>query len=143
MMDLTRFVEAQDGCLEAVRRELRAGRKVTHWMWFVFPQIAGLGQSAMSRHFAISGPEEARAYLRDAVLGPRLREAVALACGSGEADPVALFGSIDAQKFQASMTLFAVLAEDPSPFRGALERFYGGVRHRRTLDLLGGEGGGP
>jgi uncharacterized protein (DUF1810 family) len=136
--DLGRFVEAQDASRTHDRAvaELRAGRKESHWMWFVFPQIAGLGQSAMARRFAIGSLDEARAYLAHPVLGPRLRTCVSVLCGLPGTDPVAIFGSIDAVKLRSSLTLFARAAPDDESFRAALARFFGGVLDPATLGLL-------
>ena len=136
MQDLTRFVSAQDDMYAQALAELRAGRKRSHWMWFVFPQIAGLGHSEMARTYAIVDANEAQAYLAHPVLGPRLieaTEAVTAAGGSAEA----ILGGIDAVKLRSSMTLFAAVADDPAPFRAALDRFFGGQDDRATLDLLG------
>ncbi len=133
--DLDRFVAAQDGVYPQALAELRAGRKRSHWMWFIFPQIAGLGQSEMARTYAIAGADEARAYLAHPVLGPRLMEvAQAVAAAAGSAD--AILGGIDAVKLRSSMTLFAAVADDPLPFRAALDRFFGGEDDRATLGLL-------
>ena len=133
--DLDRFVAAQDGVYPQALAELQRGAKRTHWMWFIFPQIAGLGQSAMARTYSIAGADEARAYLAHPVLGPRLIEVtqtVTAAPGSAET----ILGGIDAVKLRSSMTLFAVVADDPSPFRAALERFFDGEDDQATLDLL-------
>jgi uncharacterized protein (DUF1810 family) len=133
--DLERFVAAQDGVYAQALAELRRGAKRSHWMWFIFPQIAGLGQSAMARTYAIASAEEARAYLAHPVLGPRLIEAtgaVTAAAGSAEA----ILGGIDAVKLRSSMTLFAAVADDPTPYRAALERFFGGEDDPATLRLL-------
>ncbi len=133
--DLDRFVAAQDGVYPQALAELRAGRKRSHWMWFISPQIAGLGQSEMARTYAIAGADEARAYLAHPVLGPRLIEvAQVVTAAAGSAD--AILGGIDAVKLRSSMTLFAAVADDPSPFRAALDRFFGGEDDRATLDLL-------
>ena len=108
--DLQRFVDAQAPVYDTVLRELRAGRKTTHWIWFIFPQAAGLGRSPMSKRYAIGSAEEARAYLAHPVLGPRLRECVALVRGH-EARGLTLeeiFGELDAMKFRSSMELFEV-----------------------------------
>ncbi len=134
--DLDRFVAAQDGVYLHALAELRAGAKRSHWMWFVFPQIAGLGQSAMARTYAIADAGEARAYLAHPVLSARLIEATAAvtaARGSAEA----ILGGIDAVKLRSSMTLFATVADDSAPFRAALDRFFGGAEDPATLDLLG------
>ncbi len=133
--DLDRFVAAQDGIYAQALAELRRGAKMSHWMWFVFPQIAGLGRSAMAQAYAIGSTDEARAYLAHAVLGPRLIEAtqaVTAAPGSAEA----ILGGIDAVKLRSSMTLFAHVADDPAPFRAALDRFFGGADDPATIALL-------
>ncbi len=133
--DLSRFVSAQDGVYPQALAELRRGAKASHWMWFVFPQIAGLGRSAMAQAYAIGSADEARGYLAHPVLGPRLREAtqaVTAARGSAEA----ILGGIDAIKLRSSMTLFAAVADDPTPFRAALERFFDGADDPATLALL-------
>ena len=132
---LNRFVEAQDGVYLAALAELARGHKATHWMWFVFPQIAGLGHSAMAQRYAIRSVDEARAYLAHPVLGPRLVEAtrtVTAAPGSAEA----IMGGIDAVKLRSSLTLFAAVADDASPFQAALDRFFGGERDPETLRRL-------
>ena len=134
--DLSRFVEAQAGLYASALDELHDGEKRTHWMWFVFPQLAALGRSATAQRFGLADAAEARAYETDPVLGPRLRAALAAAMGSGEADPVALFGPVDAMKFRSSLTLFAEAAADPAPYLAALDRFYGGRKDAATLVLL-------
>ena len=133
--DLTRFLDAQTGVIAAARAELAAGRKQSHWMWFVFPQIAGLGSSAMAQRYAIGSPAEASAYLEHPVLGSRLRDLTELACEApGSAREV--FGQPDDLKFRSSMTLFNALAPEEQPFRTALARFFGGERDTRTLEIL-------
>jgi uncharacterized protein (DUF1810 family) len=124
--DLKRFVEAQDAVYESVRRELRAGRKATHWMWFVFPQLRGLGRSATAEYYGIGSTAEALAYLDHPVLGARLRECVALVLGAKESTAHRIFGSPDDLKFRSSMTLFAAVAPSEPLFRQALEKYYGG-----------------
>lgn len=136
--DLARFLAAQEGVIERALAELRAGAKRSHWMWFVFPQLAGLGSSAMAQRYAISGLAEARAYLAHPVLGPRLREGTAAAMASGETSPRRLFGSPDDLKLRSCLTLFAEAADDPAPFEAALERFFGGERCPATLAALRG-----
>ncbi|GAB49803.1 DUF1810 domain-containing protein [Mobilicoccus pelagius] len=138
MSDLERFVEAQDGTYDTALAELRRGHKRSHWMWFVFPQISGLGRSPMAQRYAIADLDEARAYLAHPVLGPRLREATQAALGSGVADPVALFGGIDAMKFRSSATLFEAAAdgEDRALFADVLDTFYDGERDPETLRRL-------
>lgn len=140
-MGLNRFVEAQDagGAYAAALGELRRGRKTSHWMWFVFPQVAGLGRSEMARRYAVSGLAEARAFLRDPVLGQRLRECceVLLALPGSDAD--AVFGGVDAVKLRSSMTLFARAAEvelDRVLFVDVLEKYFGGVEDPATLERL-------
>lgn len=133
--DLARFVAAQDEVFGTALAELSAGRKRSHWMWFVFPQITGLGHSAMAVRYAISGREEATAYLAHPVLGARLHEAVAALLGQPETDPVVVMGAVDAAKLRSSMTLFAAVGGGPS-FRRMLDRFYGGQDDPATLARL-------
>ena len=133
--ELARFLDAPAGVIAAARAELAAGRKQSHWMWFVFPQIAGLGSSAMAQRYAIGSPAEAAAYLDHPVLGSRLRDLTELACEApGSAREV--FGQPDDLKFRSSMTLFNALAPEEQPFRTALARFFGGERDTRTLEIL-------
>jgi uncharacterized protein (DUF1810 family) len=137
--DLQRFRAAQDGggTYERALQELRAGRKTSHWMWFVFPQIEGLGRSPTARHYAISSLEEARAYLADATLGARLRESArALAELDGERSAEEVLGPVDALKLRSSMTLFARAAPDESLFAQVLDRYFGGVADDATDRLL-------
>ncbi|KQM62730.1 calpastatin [Sphingomonas sp. Leaf17] len=134
-MSLDRFVAAQDGVYPAALAELRAGHKTGHWMWFVFPQIAGLGQSAMARTYAIADAGEARAYLAHPVLGARLVEAT-LAVAAANGNSIAILGQIDAVKLRSSMTLFAAVADDPTPYRACVDRFFGGVDDPETLRRL-------
>jgi uncharacterized protein (DUF1810 family) len=136
--DLQRFVEAQDEVAETVEAELRAGRKRTHWMWFVFPQMEGLGSSRMAQRYAISSRAEAEAYLEHSTLGPRLREWTALVNDIEGRTANEIFGSPDDLKFRSSMTLFAAVADAPEPFETALDRYYSGERDERTLELLDG-----
>ena len=133
--DLDRFVEAQEGTHDAALAEISRGRKTGHWMWFVFPQIAGLGFSAMARRYAISGLDEARAYLAHPVLGPRLVACAQALLDLGANDAVAVMGGIDAQKLRSSMTLFSHSGGDPA-FRAVLERFFGGEQDAATLERL-------
>jgi uncharacterized protein (DUF1810 family) len=133
--DLQRFVEAQDPVLDDVKRELRSGRKRTHWMWFVFPQMEGLGRSQMAQRYAIASREEAEAYLKHPVLGPRLRECTEIVNGLEGRSANDVFGSPDDLKFRSSMTLFDAVADDSTPFRTALERYYDGP-DPNTLELL-------
>ena len=124
--DLKRFVEAQDVVWDDVCRELAAGRKQSHWMWFVFPQIAGLGFSPISEHYAIASLDEARAYLAHPVLGPRLRRCTELVNAVDGRTIGQILGSPDDLKFRSSMTLFAEAADDNAVFREALAKYYGG-----------------
>jgi len=136
--DLKRFTSAQEGVYGAALAELKGGRKRSHWMWFIFPQIDGLGFSATSRRYAIKSIREARAYLDHPVLGQRLKEcAQALLAVEGRSASQIL-GYPDDMKLSSSMTLFAVAAEEPdSVFVRVLERYYGGERDGATLRLLG------
>ena len=139
--DLHRFVSAQDPVMAAVTRELAAGRKASHWMWFVFPQLRGLGHSAMARRFGISGPAEARAYLAHSLLAPRLATCTAQVLALAERDPERIFGVVDAAKFRSSMTLFALAGPGVVGFRDALAAFYGGVADPLTEAMWREEGG--
>ena len=134
--DLDRFVTAQDRDYKTVLAELRRGRKTSHWIWFIFPQIAGLGRSAMSEHFAIGSLDESRDYLAHPVLGARVRECagILLAVEGRSADEI--FGPLDAMKVRSSMTLFHRAAPDEPEFRQVLERYYGGVPDPATDERL-------
>ena len=134
--DLQRFVDAQAGVHEAALAELKAGKKRTHWMWFVFPQVAGLGFSAMAQRYAISGLEEGRAYVAHAVLGPRLLACVRAVNAVEGRTAHDIFGSPDDLKFRSSMTLFAQAAPEEPAFREALAKYYGGVPDAATLGIL-------
>jgi uncharacterized protein (DUF1810 family) len=134
--NLQRFVDAQAPIYEEVRRELRAGRKESHWMWFVFPQIAALGQSPTSIRFAIASLEEARAYLAHPILGPRLRECAKLALDVEGKTARQIFGPIDEMKFRSSMTLFMTAAPDEPLFSRCLEKYFGGTPDPATLEIL-------
>lgn len=139
--DLERFVAAQDddGTYERAVAELRAGRKRTHWMWFVLPQLDGLGSSPTARRFALRDIGEARAYLDHPVLGARLLTCARVLAGAPGTDPVAALGSIDAVKLRSSMTLFERAAPDTAaaePFAAVLDHLYGGTRDESTLRLL-------
>ncbi|MEP6852186.1 MAG: DUF1810 domain-containing protein [bacterium] len=136
--DLRRFVEAQDaaGTYDQALAELRRGRKTSHWMWFVFPQIAGLGRSSTSRRYAISGLDEARAYLTHPVLGPRLIETATVVAETSGRSATEIFGGIDAQKLHSSMTLFARADPDQSAFVSVLDGYFSGKPDRATDRLL-------
>jgi uncharacterized protein (DUF1810 family) len=140
---LERFVVAQDsgGTYERAVGELRAGRKTSHWMWFVFPQIAGLGRSPTAMEFAISSLSEARAYLRHEVLGPRLAECAGIVAGLQGRTAEQIFGGTDAKKLRSSMTLFHRADPGQAVFADVLEKYYGGERDPATDDLLGEAGG--
>jgi uncharacterized protein (DUF1810 family) len=134
--DLQRFLHAQEPVYQRVRRELLAGQKDSHWMWFVFPQIAGLGQSAMSIRFGIASLDEAKAYLAHPVLGPRLRECARLALGVEGRTAREIFGPIDEMKFRSSMTLFARAAPDEDVFQRCVDRYFAGRPDAATLARL-------
>lgn len=134
--DLQRFVEAQAPIYSKVCEELRAGRKESHWMWFIFPQIAGLGQSPTSVRFAISSLDEALAYLAHPVLGPRLLECSRLALEVEGRTARQIFGVVDELKFRSSMTLFAGAAREAAVFRQCLDKYFGGAPDRATLAKL-------
>ena len=137
--DLDRFIDAQHLVHDRVLAELRGGRKTGHWMWFVFPQVAGLGFSEMSRRYAIGSLDEARAYLAHPVLGPRLRECAAIVLATRDRTAEQVFGGIDAVKLRSSMTLFHRAAPDEPLFREVLVRFYGGVPDPATDAQLAAE----
>lgn len=135
--DLERFVDAQAACYATALEELRAGRKRTHWIWFVFPQLAGLGMSATSRRYGISGLAEARAYLAHPVLGPRLREAIEAMLGHRDASADSILGELDAMKFRSCLTLFDRAAPTDPLFDLALGRFFPAGPDTKTLQSLG------
>ncbi len=139
---LERFVDAQDegGTYQAAVSELRSGRKLSHWMWFVFPQIAGLGQSSMSRRYAISSLAEARAYLAHPVLGPRLVECARIVGELHGLTAQQIFGEIDAVKLRSSMTLFDHADPVNEVFRRALDAHFAGIGDDATERLLGSTG---
>jgi len=136
--DLERFVAAQDedGTYDRALAELRAGAKRTHWMWFVLPQIAGLGSSPTARHYAVRSLDEARAYLAHPVLGRRLRETAAVVRDAPAADAAALLGPVDAQKLRSSMTLFARAAPGEPVFQDVLDRWFDGVADAATDERI-------
>ena len=136
--DLSRFVTAQQGVWERALAEIRRGRKASHWMWFVFPQVAGLGSSPMARRYAIGSPAEARTYLAHPVLGPRLREAAQALLDLGpDATADGVLGGIDALKLRSSMTLFARADPGEPVFTAVLDRYYDGAADDATTRLLG------
>ena len=133
---LAEFVAAQNRVYDQDLRELAAGRKETHWMWFVFPQITGLGSSGMSQRFGIASKAEAQSYLDHVVLGPRLRECTGLMLASPHRDVCAILEYPDNLKFRSSMTLFAVAAPGESIFQAALEKFFDGEHDALTISRL-------
>lgn len=135
-MDLARFIEAQDGVYGQALAELRRGRKQSHWMWFVFPQLVGLGHSAMSQRYGITGIDEARAYLAHEVLGLRLEECMEAALGIEGKTATEIFGRPDDLKLQSCATLFAMITPPGSVFDRLLAKYYDGARDERTLRLL-------
>lgn len=137
--DLARFVAAQTAVYGNALAEIRAGRKTSHWMWFIFPQLAGLGTSAMSRRYAISGLAEARAYLAHPLLGARIRECTEILNRLEGCGVETIFGAMDAMKLQSSLTLFHAAGDRHDPFAPCLARYYGGEMDAATLRLLGRE----
>jgi uncharacterized protein (DUF1810 family) len=135
--DLKRFVDAQAPVYQRVVAELSRSRKQSHWMWFIFPQLAGLGFSEMAQRYAIASRDEAIAYLKHDILGPRLFECTALVNAVEGKTIREILGSPDDLKFRSSMTLFAAVSSDPA-FSAAIAKYYGGMADRRTLELLGG-----
>ena len=134
--DLQRFVDAQAQTYDQALAELRAGRKRTHWMWFVLPQLAGLGRSAMAQRFGLRDLDETRAYLEHPVLGRRLVECARALTALDTADPVEVLGEIDAQKLRSSMTLFALAAPEEPVFREVLDHYFGGELDEATTSRL-------
>lgn len=134
---LDRFLDAQRGDYAAALAEVRRGRKTSHWMWYIFPQIAGLGQSSTARYYSIRDLEEAREYYAHPVLGQRLREISGALLELRGSDPVAVFGGIDSMKLKSSMTLFAVAAPDDPLFQQVLDKYYDGEQDTLTLRILG------
>lgn len=135
--DLMRFVDAQAPVYAQVIGELRGGRKRSHWMWYIFPQIAGLGFSIMSQRFAIASGSEAETYLAHPLLGARLVECTQAMLAHKDLTAHAILGSPDDMKFKSSMTLFEAVSKKGSPFGRALEQFYHGERDEKTVTLLG------
>ena len=137
-MDLDRFTTAQDdgGTYDRALAELRRGRKTSHWMWFVFPQLEGLGSSPTAQRYAVRGRAEAEAYLAHPVLGPRLREAAEVVRDAPGDNAEEVLGGVDALKLRSSMTLFAAVAPDEPAFGEVLDRWYDGEPDPRTLALL-------
>lgn len=134
--DLHRFIEAQNGIYEQALAELKAGRKRSHWMWFIFPQIAGLGTSPMAEKYAIRSAEEASAYLADPILGSRLLRCVEAILSVNDRSAHDIMGSPDDLKLRSSMTLFAAVSDHGSPFHKAIDHFYNGKFDERTISIL-------
>lgn len=136
MDDLQRFVDAQAPVYDDVLAELRAGRKTSHWMWFIFPQLRGLGRSSMAQRYGIASRAEALAYARHPVLGARLRECMSLLQAHPAGSAQEMLGDVDAMKLRSCATLFAAVAPQEPAFRGVLVRFFDGQADERTLALL-------
>ena len=134
--DLQRFIDAQAPVMPRVEAELQAGRKSSHWMWFVFPQLRGLGRSAMAERYGMASLDEARAYLAHPVLGKRLRHCCSLVLAVQGSSAHAIFGSPDDSKFRSSLTLFGRAAPNESVFGDCLRKYYKGVEDQATLALL-------
>lgn len=133
---LERFTDAQVYAYPAALREIRNGRKESHWMWFIFPQLRGLGRSDTAQFFGIAGAAEAREYLAHPVLSARLTEITGALLELPETNPVRIFGPVDALKLRSCMTLFAAVSEPDSVFRQVLQKYYGGTEDPLTLELL-------
>ena len=136
MADLTRFTDAHKRCFESALREIKNGRKETHWMWFIFPQIHGLGMSETSMYYAIKSAEEAKAFLDDSYLGNNLKEICTALLELEECNATAVFGYPDDIKLKSSMTLFAFVSEENSVFHRVLDKFFQGLRDERTIAIL-------
>lgn len=134
--DLSRFIQAHKESYNTALREIRNGRKDTHWMWYIFPQIHGLGRSSLSEYYAIQSLDEARAFLQDPYLGGNLTEISHALLALDEDNPTAVFGWPDDVKLRSCMTLFASISEDGSVFHQVLDKYYGGRMDTRTLDIL-------
>jgi uncharacterized protein (DUF1810 family) len=134
--NLTRFVQAQEADYDQALTEIRAGRKRSHWMWYVFPQFDGLGMSPTSKHYAIKSVQEARAYLAHSILGPRLIECAQAALQIEGRSALEVFGSPDDMKLRSSATLFASVSPDGSVFHGIIDKYFDGEQDARTIALL-------
>jgi len=135
-LNLQRFLDAQEGVYDAVLAELRSGRKASHWIWFIFPQIAGLGHSAMAQQFAIGSLDEAKAYVQHPTLGPRLRACMQLVLDVNGRSAEEIFGYPDHLKFRSCMTLFLTAATDNTIFPNSLLKYFDGKPDQPTLDIL-------
>ncbi len=134
-----RFLAAQEATYTRALKEIRSGKKQTHWMWYIFPQIRGLGHSITAQQYALQGLDEARAYLKHPVLGSRLREISAVLLSLDENDPVRIFGAVDAMKLRSCMTLFDLVAEKNGVFNKVLEKYYGGIGDDATYAITAAE----
>ena len=134
--DLDRFIDAQNGVYDRALAELRNGRKRSHWMWFIFPQMAGLGTSSMAEKYAIRSAGEASTYLADPILGARLLRCVDAVLSIDGKSAHEVFGSPDDHKLRSSMTLFAAVSDHGSPFHQMIDHFYDGAFDHRTIELL-------
>ena len=134
--NLQRFLDAQQDVYQTVIQELRAGRKRTHWIWFIFPQVTGLGVSATARFYAIQDSDEAQAYLAHPVLGNRLVECTNIVLSVEGKSALDIFGGIDAMKFRSSMTLFAAIADSDPVFQQAIDKYFAGDADAKTLEIL-------
>jgi uncharacterized protein (DUF1810 family) len=136
--DVNRFILAQnnDGSYDAAITELKSGKKTSHWMWWIFPQLRSLGSSERAIYYGVADADEARAYLANETLAERLQTATAIVLALPENDPVVVFGDVDAQKLQASWTLFATVADDKTAFETGLMKYFNGQKHAATLAEL-------
>lgn len=136
MSNLNRFVVAQEQCFDKALDEVRNGRKETHWMWFIFPQIIGLGLSDTAMYYSIESIGEAKLYLEHEVLGPRLVQITKALLALETDDPVEIFGDVDALKLNSCMTLFDYITDDENIFNDVIDKFYDGVKDEKTLQLI-------
>ena len=136
MYDLDRFVKAQEKMYDIALNEIKNGKKISHFMWYIFPQLKGLGYSEISNYYGISGLEEAKEYLEDEILGNRLYNITLELLKIDEDDPINIFGNVDALKLKSSMTLFDIVSDDEI-FYDVLKKYYGGKKDERTISLLG------
>jgi len=134
--DLDRFIEAQEGTYMSALGEIARGKKTSHWMWCIFPQLAGLGASPTAQYFALHSLNESRSYINHPILGIRYMECVAALQNLPISDPKAVFGTVDAMKLCSSLTLFSVAAPEQQALTQALEKWFHGAKDRRTLELL-------
>jgi uncharacterized protein (DUF1810 family) len=135
--NLERFLSAQESVYEIAYKELQNGKKQTHWMWFMFPQLAGLGRSEMARYYALKNTDEAKAYLQHEVLRIRLELCVHIVLSCNTSNPVRIFGEEDALKFHSCLTLFALVAPENELFRVALDKFFQGIMDYETENIIG------